>query len=93
MATFDEGTEWAGGLLLFWIHRGDERIRCVAGREAIARLPGFAMATNKEISARRSEIKALLRPYVLDKLARNELDVGTVPTITISMRDLLAAAR
>jgi hypothetical protein len=89
MATFDEGTEWAGGLLFFWIHRGDERIRCVAGREAIARLPGFAMATNKEISARRSEIKALLRPYLLDKLARN----GTVPTITISMRDLLAAAR
>jgi hypothetical protein len=93
MVRFDEGTEWAGGMLFFWVHRGDERIRCVAGREAIARLPGYAMATNRDISAGRSAIKELLKPYVLEKLASDELDVGAVPTITISMRDLLAAAR
>jgi hypothetical protein len=93
MVKFDEETDWAGGLLFFWVHRGDERIRCAAGREAIARLPGFAMATNKEIGARKSAIKELLKPHILRKLERNELDLRAVPTITITLHDLLAAAR
>jgi hypothetical protein len=93
MVRFDEGVEWAGGLLFFWVHRDDERIRCVAGREAISRLPGFLMATNRQISAGKATIKELLKPHILAKLAREELDARAVPTITITMRDLLAASR
>lgn len=92
MIRFDEQTEWAGGLVFFWVYRGNERFRCAAGREAIARLPGFGMATHREISARKSEIKELLKSHVLRKLERNEFDLRTVPTITITMHDLLAAA-
>jgi hypothetical protein len=88
MITFDEATEWAGGLVLFWADRANERIRCAAGRDAIARLPGFAMATRREIGARKTEIKNLLKPYVLKKLDRNEFDLSIVPTITITVHDL-----
>jgi hypothetical protein len=51
------------------------------------------MATNKEIGARKSAIKELLKPHILRKLERNELDLRAVPTITITLHDLLAAAR
>jgi hypothetical protein len=51
------------------------------------------MATNKEISAGKSAIKELLKPHIVERLARDELDPGAVATITISMRDLLAASR
>jgi hypothetical protein len=88
MVRFDEGTEWAGGRVFFWAHRGNERIRCVAGRDAIAGLPGFAMATKKEIGARKAAIKELLKPHILKKLERNEFDLSIVPTITISVHDL-----
>jgi hypothetical protein len=88
MITFDEGTAWAGGSVVFWAHRDNERIRCAASRDAIARLPGFAMATRKEISARRAEIKELLKPHIVRKIERDEFDLSIVPTITITVHDL-----
>lgn len=87
MVKFDDETEWTGGLIVFWARRDNERIRCVASREAIARLPGFAMAARKEIGARKTEIKELLKPYVLKKLDRNEFDLASVPAITITVHD------
>jgi hypothetical protein len=88
MVVFDEGTEWSGGLVFFWARRGEERIRCVAGRDAIAGLPGFAMATVHQIEVGKDAIKELLKPHVLNKLERNEFEDSKVPMIRITVHDL-----
>jgi hypothetical protein len=88
MIVFDDETQWSKGLLSFWAHRDRQRIHCIAGLETIAELPGFTHAKAREIGTRRTEVRDLLKPHLSRKIERNEFEEGSIPTVTIFMRDL-----
>jgi hypothetical protein len=88
MIVFDDETQWSKGLLSFWAHRDRQRIHCIAGLETIAELPGFTHAKTREIGTRRTEVRDLLKPHLSRKIERNEFEEGSIPTVTIFVRDM-----
>jgi hypothetical protein len=88
MIVFDNETQWSKGLLSFWARRDRRRIHCMADLETIAELPGFTHAKSREIGTRRTEVRDLLKPHLSRKIERNEFEEGSIPTVTIFMRDL-----
>jgi hypothetical protein len=85
----DDQIAWDGSILHLRAKRGSERIRCRAGRETIAALPGFAQASSLEIGERRAEAAELLRPIIAHKIEIGGYDHGPIKTISIFPYDLL----
>jgi len=88
---FDDEAHWDGGILFFWASRGKDRIRCVAGRETIAELPGFTHATSQEIGTRKAEIHEVLRPTAVWKIEAGHFSEPDHKTVTIYVSDVLTA--
>ena len=87
--TFDDQVIWDGRVLSLRATRGAERIRCKAGREAIADLQGFAHASSSEIGARKDEAAELLKPSFVHKIATGGFDHGPIKTVTVFQYDLM----
>jgi hypothetical protein len=87
---FDNDVGFEGALLIGWASVGNERIRCLAGRETINELPGFTHATAAEIRSRKREIFEKLKPEFIRKIEIRQLDRSTIPSVTVNWRDLPA---
>jgi hypothetical protein len=88
MITIDEDVLWNGDFIVFWASQGAERIRCAAPRKAINRLPGFGAATSQMIGMRRSQVRDLLAPHAIEKIARNDFAPTTaMKTVYLSHAD------
>jgi hypothetical protein len=68
--------------------RGSLHAPLLAGLETIAELPRFTDAKTREIGTRRTEIRDLLKPHLSRKIERNEFEEGSIPTVTIFIREL-----
>ena len=89
---FDEEVGFEGSLLIGWANEDTKRIRCLAGRETIAELPGFTNATATEIRNRKTEAFDLLKDRFERKIRRREFDNSAIPTVTVLLRDMLQLA-
>ena len=86
---FDDRVAWDSGILQLWAGRGSERIRCRAGREAIAELAGFADASSVEIGESKAQAAEILKPSFVDKIEIGGFDHGLIKTVSIFRYDLL----
>jgi hypothetical protein len=86
---FDDQVTWDGGILQLRAIRGAERIRCRAGRETIAELTGFALASSLEIGERKAQAAELLKPSIVHKIEIGGFDHGLIKAVTIFRYDLL----
>jgi hypothetical protein len=86
---FDDQVTWDGGVLHLRATRGTERIRCRAGREAIAELAGFTHASSLEIGERKAEVAELLKSSIVHKIEIGGFDHGPIKTVTVFRYDLL----
>src|SRR5450432_3575346 len=88
MITIDNDVLWNGDFIVFWANKGAERIRCAAPRKAINRLPGFSAATSQMIGVRRRQVRDLLAPRAIEKIARNDFALTTaMKTVYLSHAD------
>ena len=88
---FDDEVYWDASLLIFWAEHGKNRIKCVAGRETIAELPGFTHASSKEISVRKEEIRDALRGAAIYKITGGVFSDPERKTVTIYISDVAKA--
>jgi hypothetical protein len=87
---FDNNVGFEGAVLIGWADVDSQRIRCLAGREAINELRGFTHASAAEIRNRKREIFDALKPAFTRKIEKRQLDRSTIPSVTVYLRDLHA---
>ncbi len=87
---FDNNVGFEGAVLIGWANVDSQRIRCLAGREAINELQGFTHASAAEIRNRKRDIFDVLKPAFIRKIQGRQLDHSTIPSVTVSLRDLHA---
>jgi len=81
--TFDEQVTWDASMLYVWANQGSERVRCRAGRETIAELPGYTHADSPTIAKNKIAIANLLKPSFERKIGARAFDDGAIKSVTV----------
>jgi hypothetical protein len=87
-ATFDNVFSWNAEVLTGWAIHDGARVRCRAGRETIAMLPGFTNATAFQIGVGKANAFGLMREAFQRKIERGEFDTDEMKGVTLSINDL-----
>jgi hypothetical protein len=86
--TFDNVCSWNAEVLTGWAIHGGARVRCRAGRETIAMLPGFTNATSFQIGVGKANAFGFMREAFKRKMERGEYDGDEMKGVTLSVGDL-----
>jgi hypothetical protein len=86
--TFDNVFSWNAEVLTGWAVHDGARVRCRAGRETIAKLPGFTNATTLQIGVGKANAFGFMREAFQRKIERGEFDSDEMKGVTLLVGDL-----
>jgi hypothetical protein len=86
--TFEAVFTWDGDVLAGLANHAGARIRCRAGRDTIARLPGFAHATGLQIGLEKANAFGLMKDAFTRKIERGRFDADEMKSVTLLVEDL-----